>query len=188
MRLNDININYLIVSAYVTGEDRLVNIRKMNKLENSLYVKEYTVMPLGSDKSPAFLAYKECSNNELRYDSIELMDEFEQSHVIVKYRGEEEAKKIMFNGSEKLLGIIDYTGDSNNDNFFIEGYSFSFKPQRRYWIPTKESDFVDGMLIEYKNNSNQWAELTVINSKMEYEQMYKLLLKYKRIRIPYIDE
>ena len=37
---------------------------------------------------------------------------------------------------------------------------------------------------EYKNNSGTWVERKVIDPKVEYPQLFELLIKYSKIRIP----
>ena len=38
------------------------------------------------------------------------------------------------------------------------------------------------MIVEYFNN-NQWSEKVVENPNDEWERMYKLLLKYDKVRV-----
>ena len=63
--------------------------------------------------------------------------------------------------------------------------TFSFEPRKRYWKPSKVSDFKEGMIIEILNNNAQWVEKTVKDPEVEYQRMYKLLIKYNKIKIPY---
>jgi len=137
---------------------------------------------MGGDQ-PSYLAYKECTNNELRYDAIELMDRYKQEYVICKYTGESQAKKILFDGQEQILGVVKYEGDLDNHNFFVEGQAFSFKQQKRYFTPTKPSDFKEGMIVEILNNNGDWIEKEVKDPEVEYERMYKILMKYDKIKI-----
>jgi len=37
--------------------------------------------------------------------------------------------------------------------------------------------------VEYMNN-NRWHERIVVNPKDEWEKMYKLLMKYEKLRVP----
>ena len=184
MRLNDPYINYIIISAFQSEEDDLKNRLELSRLQDKLIFRDFIVLEMGGNQ-PSFLAYKdeEYDNDELRYDAIELMDSFKQEYVIVKYRGEEEAKKILFDGREDLLGVVEYKGDNNNHNFFVEGSAFSFEPRKRYITPKSVKDFRKEMIIEMKNNSGEWIQKKVIDPEVEYERMYKLMIKYDKIRI-----
>ena len=46
----------------------------------------------------------------------------------------------------------------------------------------KKEDFKVGMIVEYFNN-NQWNEKLVENPNEEWNNMYKLMLKYNKLRI-----
>jgi hypothetical protein len=187
MKLDDPYINYIIISAYQSKEDDLKNRMGYSKLQDSLIFKDFTILPMGGNR-PSILAYKEnYDNDELRYDAIELMDEYKQEYVIVKYSGEEIAKKILYDGREDLLGVVEYKGDENNHNFFVEGKAFSFEPRKRYIKPGSLKDFEKGMIVEFKNNNGEWQEKEVRDPEVEYERMYKLLIKYDKIRIQYSD-
>ena len=63
---------------------------------------------------------------------------------------------------------------------------FSFVESKRYRIPKSKDDFKAGMIIEYFNN-NQWSQKVVENPNDEWERMYKLLLKYDKIRVQSIN-
>lgn len=182
MRLDDPYINYIIISAYISTNEDLDNRLNNSKLFDTLIFKDFTVLSMGGSQ-PSYLAYKECNNNELRYDAIELMDKYKQEYVICKYTGESQAKKILFDGQEQILGVVRYEGDQDNHNFFVEGQAFSFKPQKRYFTPTKASDFKEGMIVEILNNNGDWIEKEVKDPEVEFERMYKLLIKYDKIKI-----
>lgn len=188
MRLNDPYINYIIISAYQSDEDDLKNRLEHSRLQDKLIFRDFTILEMGGNGSvPSLLAYKDCDNNELRYDAIELMDDFKQEFVIVKYLNEGDAKKIVHDGSELLLGVVEYSGDNSHHNFFVEGSVFSFEPRKRYWDPKKVSDFSEGMVVEILDNNNQWIEKVIKDPEVEYERMYKVLIKYDKIRIEYKD-
>tara|TARA_R110000772_G_scaffold2410_4_gene8539 strand:- start:29920 stop:30480 length:561 start_codon:yes stop_codon:yes gene_type:complete len=184
MRLNDPYINYIIISAYRSNEDNLKNRLDLSRLQDKLIFKDFTILEMGGTQ-PSYLAYKDCDNDELRYDAIELMDSFKQEFVIVKYLNESDAKKILFDGRELLLGVVEYSGNTSHHNFYVEGQGFSFEPRTRYWIPKKSKDIKKGMILEILNNDNQWVEKEVKDPEVEYERMYKILSKYNKVRIAY---
>lgn len=180
MRLDDPYINYIIISAHQSKDNGLDNRLEMSRLQDKLILKDFTIMEMGGSH-PSYLAYKECGNDELRYDAIELMDSFRQEFVIVKYRNESEAKKILFDGRENLLGVVEYSGQDNHHNFYVEGRGFSFEPRKRYWVPGV-NQLRKGMIVEVMNNQGQWVEREISDPEVEYERMYKLLSKYNKFR------
>ena len=187
MRLDDSYINFIIISAYRGEDDNLENRLRHSKLHDTLIHRDFNVMEM-SGNQPCYIAYKECDNNDLRYDAIELMDQYKQQYVIVKYKGEVESKKITYEGKELLLGLVEYSGEQeSNENFFVEGRAFSFEPRKRYWTPKKVGDIKEGMVVELKDNSGNWVEKVVKDPEVEYERMYKLMSRYNKLRIPYVN-
>jgi hypothetical protein len=75
-----------------------------------------------------------------------------------------------------------FNTDSDNISYLYRGLSFSFVESKRYWIPKSKDDFKVGMIVEYFNN-NQWSQKVVENPNDEWERMYKLLLKYDKVRV-----
>jgi hypothetical protein len=67
-------------------------------------------------------------------------------------------------------------------SYLHNGTSFSFVESKRYWKPTKKEDFRVGMLVEYFNK-DKWYERKVENPNEEYEKLYKLLIKYDKVRV-----
>ena len=175
MNLTDTKISYIILSS--DNIDDMVSI---------LYAKDYKVIPIqgyyqGNYENSA-IAYSYIDNDELRKDLIFLLNHFNQECGIIKYLGEKSAKKIFSDGSEKPLGIVMYNTDSENRSYLYNGVSFSFTEQKRYWIPKNEGDFKVGMIVEYLNK-DKWFSKKVEDPKSEYEKMYKLLIKYEKIRV-----
>jgi len=117
---------------------------------------------------------------------IFLLNQFHQDCGIIKYKGENGAKKIFKDGSEKPLGIVLYNTDSENISYLYNGLSFSFVEQLRYWKPTKKEDFKIGMIVEYLNNKN-WIKRVVKNPEGEFEDLYQLLIKYDKIRVQSVN-
>jgi hypothetical protein len=75
-----------------------------------------------------------------------------------------------------------YNTDAENISYLYNGVSFSFVEQVRYWKPTKKEDFRVGMLVEYFNK-DKWYERLVEDPSQEYEKIYKLLIKYNKVRV-----
>lgn len=175
MNLNDEKLIYIIISS-----------DKIDDICSVLWAKEYTIIPIkGYYKGQyenSVLAYSNIDNDELRKDTIFLLNHFHQDCAIIKYQGETGAKKIFPDGSEKPLGIVMYNTDSENKSYIYNGISFSFVEQSRYWKPTKKEDFKIGMIVEYFNN-NKWYQQEVKNPNTEFEDLYRLLIKYDKIRV-----
>ena len=81
------------------------------------------------------------------------------------------------------MGIVMYNTDSSNKSYIHGGISFSFVEKMKYWMPKDADDLKAGMIVEYMNN-NRWHEKIVVDPREEWEKMYRLLLKYEKIRVP----
>lgn len=164
----------------------LLSSEKLDDISSILYAKDYKIIPIqGYYKGQyenSILAFSDVDNDELRKDLIFLLNHHHQECGIIKYLNETGAKKLFKDGSEKPLGIVLYNTDSENISYLHNGLSFSFVEQVRYWKPTKKEDFKIGMLVEYQNN-NKWFKQTVEDPAKEYDNLYKLLIKYDRIRV-----
>jgi hypothetical protein len=181
--------SYILISPEKkinTAQENAVNCERVC---NILYSKDYTIFPVTGywegkfEKS--FIAFPGSDNNDdLRLDALYLMDFFEQETVIVKYKGSEEATKINFDGSEKPLKFVLYDSDSTNKTYLMNGVSFSFVESKKYYFPKDKNDLKDGMLVEYFNNE-KWNQRIIGSVDLEFERMYKLLIKYGKLRVEY---
>jgi hypothetical protein len=129
------------------------------------------------------MAFTNLSPDEIRQDCLHIMDYFDQDCIIVKYKDQTSAVKIFKDGQEKPMGILLYNTDSNNKSYIHDGISFSFVEQQLYYFPKRKEDFKVGMIIECFSN-NKWQERKIYNLDSEFDKMYKLLMKYNKIRIP----
>ena len=160
---------------------------KLDDMVSILYAKEYKIIPIKGyykgQYEESVIAYNDDNDNdELRKDLIFLLNHFHQECGIIKYLGETNVRKTFVDGSEKPMGVVIYNTDADNISYLYNGVSFSFVEQVRYWKPTKKEDFRVGMLVEYLNN-NKWCERLVENPSDEYEKLYKLLIKYDKVRV-----
>jgi hypothetical protein len=175
MNLDDPGLSYILISSEIV--DDICSI---------LWAKEYTVIPIDGfyrgNFEKSVLALPNDDNDALRKDAIFLLGIFNQESAIIKYLGETGAKKIFRDGSERPLGILMYNTDSENMSYLHNGISFSFVEMKRYWKPTKSTDIKKGMIVEYFNK-NKWYQKEVLNPISEWEDMYKLLSKYDKVRI-----
>ena len=171
--LEQSNTSYLILSA-------------INDMVSILYAKDYQLVPIKGyyrgQYEDLVIAFGKDDNDELRKDILFLLDHCKHDSAIIKYTGETNAKRILKDGSEDLLCLDMYNTDSDRLSYLYEGYSFSFIEAVRYWKPTKKEDFKVGMIVEYLNN-NKWYEKKIENPSDEYEKLYKLLVKYDKVRI-----
>lgn len=169
------NTSYIILSS-----------NKLDDMISILYAKEYQIIPIKGyykgQYEESVIAYGRVDNDTLRKDTIFLLSHFNEDCAIIKYSGESNAKKIFRDGSEIPMGVIMYNTDDDNMSYLHNGVSFSFVESKRYWKPTKKEDFRVGMLVEYFNN-NKWFEKLVENPNDEYEKLYKLLIKYDKVRV-----
>lgn len=163
----------------------LISSSKLEDMISILYAKNYQIIPIKGyyhgQYEDSVMAFGS-DNDELRSDLIFLLNHFKENCGIIKYFGETGAKKIFHDGSEKPLGIVLYNTDADNMSYLYNGVSFSFVEQVRYWKPTKKEDFKVGMIVEYFNN-NKWFKRTVEDPTSEYEKLYKLFIKYDKIRV-----
>ena len=173
--LQQSNLSYILLSS-----------PRIDDMISILYAKDYQVIPIKGyykgNYEDSVLASAKISNDELRRDVIMLLNHFGEDCAIIKYLEETGAKKIYRDGSERPLGIIMYNTDAENVSYLLNGLSFSFVEAKRYWKPTKKEDFKIGMIVEYFNN-NKWFEKRVENPLQEYEKLYKLLIKYDKVRV-----
>jgi hypothetical protein len=123
-------------------------------------------------------------NNELRFDAIKLIERYNQDFVIVKYKGETEPKKILKDGSEIPVGINVYDSNSENINYIYNGVSFTFNEIKQYFHPKERKDIKAGMIVEILHNKI-WVEKTILNPDLEWENLYKLLSKYDKVRVSF---
>lgn len=172
--LESVQSSYIILSA-----DRI------NEITTVLYAKEYQIIPIQGYFNGIFedcvIAYGQ-DNESLRRDIIFLLDHFHQESAIIKYQGEINAKTVFFDGSEHPMDLLVYNTDATKKTYIHNGISFAFKEAKRYWIPKTMEDLKVGMIVEYMNN-NKWYERKVQNPQEEWEKLYKLLIKYDKLRV-----
>lgn len=173
--LNNPKLSFILLSS-----DRL------DDMISILYAKNYQIIPIKGYYKDQYedsaMAFSNIDNDELRKDLIFLLNHFHQECGIIKYFGETGVKKIFSDGSEKPLGVTLYNTDEENVSYLYNGISFSFLEESRYWKPNKVEDFKVGMIVEYLNN-NKWYQRKVEDPKLEWENIWKLMIKYDRVRV-----
>ena len=187
LNLIDENSSYIIINPYTNYLSQFDNKLVLEKICSVLYSKNYTIFSIfsinKSIRENSILAMCPDNNNSLRKDSIFLMDEFDQKSIIVKYKNDIEYKLIENTGEEFLLNIELYPDLNENRSLYVfNAISFAFEKKKRYFFPSKKEDIKKGMIVEYLNE-NRWVLKTINNVDLEYEKMYKLLMKYKKMRV-----
>ena len=178
MNLENTEISYLLISS-----------DKLDDIISVLYSRDYQMLEMKKYTDGVYndsiLAYGIIDNDTLRKDIILILDKFDVQSVIIKYKGDKKPRRLMNNGFEKPLSVTKYNEDCNS-SYIYKGMSFSFFEEKRYWIPKKKDDFRVGMIVEYFSN-NTWNEKLVENPNDEWDRMYKLMLKYDKIRIQSVN-
>lgn len=173
--LNNIKLSFILITP-----------SRLDVILSFLYGKDYNIIEIKSyfnDKyEDSIIAFSDVSNDVLRSDLILLLNQFDQEFGIIKYKGETNFKKVFSDGSEKPMSVSIYNIDDENVRYIYNDISFSFIEENRYWKPTKMEDFRVGMIVEYLNN-NKWCQKKVENPLIEWDDMFKLLTKYDRVRI-----
>lgn len=186
INLLDKNVSYLLISPEKHYNLPLENGVNCERICSILYSKGYTILPVQgyyqNKYEKSFLAFTDDSNDDLRFDSIYLMDMFEQDSAIVKYRGDDFASKILQDGSEKTLSLLVYDSEGKDKSYLYNGVSFTFAENKKYFFPKKKEELKLGMIVEYFNN-NKWTSKQIANLDIEFEKMYKLLMKYEKLRV-----
>jgi len=189
LNLLDENSSYIIINPFTNYLTQHENKIVLERICSVLYPKNYTIFPIYSFskniRENSILAMCPDDNNTLRKDSVFLMDKFGQENVIVKYKNDIEYKLIEKTGEEFLLNIKLYPDLNENQKLYVfNSMSFSFEKKKRYFFPSKKDDIKKGMLVEYLNE-DRWIPKTINNVDLEYEKMYKLLMKYQKMRVSY---
>jgi len=185
--LSDPNISYILFSPESETNSEEENKSLYERACSILYSKDYTIISVkgfcdGLYENSFIALPKSPNNDDLRKDSIYLLDSFHQDSVIIKYVGEESSSKILSDGSEKPMSVALYNSDLNNKTYLYNGVSFSFIEEKRYYSPKQKSDLKNGMIIEYFNNK-KWNTKQISDIDKEYEELYRLLIKYNKLRI-----
>lgn len=177
---------YILISPERVNNTSQENGISFNKAWNILSAKEYHTVSITGYENESYdnslIAFNSTDNNTLRMDAIHLMDMFQLESITVKYNGEEDATKISRDGSERPLGLLVYDSIHNSKKYLLDGVSFSFFEKKRYFFPKRKEELKNGQIVEYYNN-NKWISKEVSNLEIEWDKLYKLLIKYEKVRI-----
>ena len=131
------NTSYILISS----SDNL------DQITSVLYSKNYQILPIKGYFEGKFedsiMAFGRFDNDDLRNDVLFILGQFKERNAIVKYLGESDAKKVLFNGSEEPMEIVMFNTNESNKSYIHSGISFSFVEKTRYWKPkSKQSKSV----------------------------------------------
>lgn len=178
------NTSYIIVSPENSSDSEIDRIN-CEKVYSILYSKDYSVIPIkgyfNGQFENSFIGISNDCNNVLRKDAIFLLEELSNKNMIIKYHNEEYPKMIFSDGSEVILNASIYEINENYKTYIYNGLSFSFTPQKRYRYLSNRLELKNDMIVEYFNNDN-WVEKKILNVEIEYNNMYKLLMQYGKLR------
>lgn len=185
LELTDEAVSYMIVSPAREIVDQTRALVETSRAQSLLYSRNYSLISLtgysGGVYDRSFLAYGGPDNESLREDAIMYIREMEQRDVLVKYSGTATLTIIGSDGSERPVSIKQYEG--GDERAYIHGTQcFSLKRERRYRNVESRSEISAGMALEYYNNG-RWNEIRVSDPDAEYERMYRLLIKYGKLRV-----
>ena len=186
--LSDPKVSYIIFTPEKESNTELENKLLCERSSSILYSKGYTILSVTGyyegKYEKSFIAIPEFTNNDdLRKDSYYLLDTFHQDSLILKYFDNNSATKIMNDGSERPMSVAYYNENTTNKTYLHNGISFSFIEEKRYYTPKGKSDLKNGMIVEYLNDSI-WNQRTIVDIDTEYLNLYGLLIKYNKMRVP----
>jgi hypothetical protein len=123
------------------------------------------------------VAYSDGLDNDTQESALSILNRIDQEYFIIKYK--EVCKRLFRDGSEKLLELSMYNPDSEL-SYIYKGLSFSFIESKRYGYLIIKKTFWN--VVEFFSN-NKWNEKLVENPLEEWDDIYKLMLKYKKLRV-----
>jgi hypothetical protein len=187
-QLNDPNISYILINPEKKDNTQLENNWNCERLCSVLYSKDLTVVPIKelykNKYSRSFFGIFPLTNNdELRQETLQILEFLHINEAIIKYNGSTSPIKITKFGEEIPLTFSVYENDENSRIYIHNGVSFSFKETTRYFLPKHKDHLKNGMVVEYFNN-NKWNTKEIVKLDEEFDKMYKLLIKYDKLRIP----
>lgn len=165
----------------------ILNCENHDRMMNFLWARGFKLAPLKSYWRKKYyknvIAIKDLSNNELRNEVIYILDKLNIKRGIIKYKGEDKLKRIDNDGTENKLDVVYYNTNDNVITYIYDDVAFSLKKSKEYWTPKSKNDFKMGMIVEYFNKDN-WVQHKINNPSEEWDGLFKLLLKYNKVRIP----
>jgi hypothetical protein len=186
--LTDEKISYILICPETDSVSKLENNWNCERACSVLYSKDQTVFQINEIRKDKyfknFLGISPLTNNdEIRQDYLHILEFLNLESCVIKYLGDKQPNILIKSGQEKLLTFSDYESKSENSGVYIhEGVTFCLKEVDRYFFPNKKEHLKNGMVVEYFNN-NKWSKKEINNLDEEFNKMYKLLMKYNKLRV-----
>ena len=176
LNLNESNVSYFIMSS-----------KQIDATKTLLWAKEWEIIPLkgyyDGILEDSILAFKiNIDNKELKEEALFMLKTFDEDSCIIKYTGKKSANKLFRNGKESELSEAFFNQESINKSYLYNGVFFSFNEVKSYKIIESKDELKNGMIVEYFNNKN-WTSISIFDINNEWNSFYKLLVKYKKVRI-----
>ena len=177
MNFNDEKISYVILPG-----------GKWTQTVSYLYSKDYTIVEMLTSEQNisgrSIFTYNQLTNQELKKDTLFVLDHFDMDHAYIKYEKTNEIVKITKDGNETPVEVLLYESSLNTKRFVLGEISFSFKDMDRYRLVEGKEELTQGVEVEYLNN-NKWNKKIVENVETEWKGLYSLMSKYKKLRMIY---
>lgn len=186
INFSDPNISFILFSPEKENLSTIENKSRFEKACSILYSKDYTLINVmghfDGTYEKSIIAFPSIDNNDMiRRDTFQIIEIFDQDSVIIKYNGTPKANKICNDGREINLSVAYYDSNTENKTYLYDGISFSFLEEKRYYYPKEKKDLSNGMIVEYYND-NAWKEREITDLETEFDLLYSLLIKYKKLR------
>lgn len=153
-----------------------------------LYAKGYSVDQLSVYVAPnelydAYICTSECLDSDddyVRKSALEFIEDEIITECIIHYKNYG-VIRLRTDGYEEPTLCSVYNLTTTYPIYIKDSISYSFPKSDRYINITDRSQLRVGMLVELFNNG-EWVEKFVSNIDEEYEKIYKLFIKYNKIR------
>lgn len=186
LELTDEAASYMIVSPARDARDPSLAMAEASRAQSLLYSRNYSLISLtgysGGVYDRSYLAYGAAGNESLRDDAMMYLREMSQAEVLVKYSGTSLLTLVGRDGSERPVSVQEYDGREGQRAYIHGSQCFTVRDEKRYRPVASRSEIAAGMTLEYYNNE-RWNEVRVADPDAEYERMYRLLIKYGKLRV-----
>lgn len=102
----------------------------------------------------------------------------------VKYNKKDKIYK--YENNKYKLQEITYFPIEINESYNINNATFKFKNLKEYTNIKDKEELKNGMVVEVCDK-NKWISKTIQNIDEEYDTIYKLMIKYNKVRIEKMD-
>lgn len=183
----DPNQSFIIIETKKEGISDYEFKVLCERINSVLYSKDFMVYSIKSfhlDKQEdCYLGLiNSTDNDDLRKDTLNILNFLNLESCVIKYNSHKDPFKIFDSGKEIPLNFSIYESHENNKVYIFNGLSFGLREKVRYFYPKKKDHLKNGMVVEFFNNDT-WNEKKITDIDVEFEKLYKLLIKYDKLRI-----